>query len=75
MQGLWNEDQRGRRIQEAFEESLRRLGTEYVDLYLIHWPINGYYQETWQKLEEIYQSGRIKAIGVSNFLVGHLEEM
>ncbi|MFZ1640798.1 MAG: aldo/keto reductase [Candidatus Contendobacter sp.] len=72
---VWNEDQRGRRIQEAFEESLRRLGTEYVDLYLIHWPVNGYYQETWKKLEEIYQSGRIKAIGVSNFLVGHLEDI
>lgn len=72
---VWNEDQRGRRIQEAFEESLRRLGTEYVDLYLIHWPVNGYYQKTWKKLEEIYQSGRIKAIGVSNFLVGHLEDI
>ncbi|MBN1313449.1 MAG: aldo/keto reductase [Anaerolineae bacterium] len=72
---LWNEDQRNKRTLKAFEESLERLGTEYVDLYLIHWPVKGFYQETWKAMEEIYQSGRAKSIGVSNFLVHHLEDI
>jgi diketogulonate reductase-like aldo/keto reductase len=70
---VWNEDQRKKRAMAAFEESLERLGTEYVDLYLVHWPVKGCYQETWQVMEEIYQSGRAKAIGVSNFQIHHLE--
>jgi diketogulonate reductase-like aldo/keto reductase len=70
---VWNDDQRGKRILAAFEESLKRLDTEYVDLYLVHWPVEGRYQETWQEMEKIYQSGRVKAIGVSNFQVHHLE--
>ena len=72
---VWNDDQRDKRILAAFEESLERLGTDYVDLYLVHWPVAGCYQETWQIMEEIYQSGRAKAIGVSNFLVHHLEDI
>ena len=48
---------------------------DYVDLYLIHWPVKGFYQETWKEMEEIYQSGKAKAIGVSNFLVHHLEDI
>jgi diketogulonate reductase-like aldo/keto reductase len=72
---VWNDDQRGKRTMAAFEESLKRLETEYVDLYLIHWPVKGYYQETWQVMERIYQSGRAKAIGVSNFMVHHLEDI
>jgi diketogulonate reductase-like aldo/keto reductase len=72
---VWNDNQRKQRIIEAFEESLLRLGTEYVDLYLIHWPVKGYYQKTWKSMEEIYKSGRAKAIGVSNFLVHHLEDI
>ncbi len=72
---VWNEDQRGRRTMAAFEESLERLGTDYVDLYLIHWPVKGRYKETWKVLEEIYRSGRARAIGVSNFLVNHLEDL
>ena len=72
---LWNEAQRKKRTLAAFEESLERLGTEYVDLYLVHWPVKGCYQETWQAMEEIYQSGRAKAIGVSNFLIHHLEDI
>jgi diketogulonate reductase-like aldo/keto reductase len=72
---VWNEDQRKQRITEAFEDSLKRLGTDYVDLYLIHWPVKGLYLETWKKMEEIYQSGRAKAIGVSNFLVHHIEDI
>jgi diketogulonate reductase-like aldo/keto reductase len=72
---VWNDDQREKRTLAAFEESLKRLGTEYVDLYLVHWPVEGCFQETWQVMEEIYQSGRAKAIGVSNFMVHHLEDI
>jgi diketogulonate reductase-like aldo/keto reductase len=72
---VWNDAQRAGRTLAAFEESLERLQTEYVDLYLIHWPVEGYSQETWRVMEEIYQSGRAKAIGVSNFLVHHLEDL
>ena len=72
---VWNEDQRQKRTLEAFEESLKCLGTDYVDLYLVHWPVKGCYQETWQVMEEIYQSGRAKAIGISNFLEHHIEDI
>jgi diketogulonate reductase-like aldo/keto reductase len=59
----------------AFEESLERLDTGYVDLYLVHWPVAGSSRETWEVMEEIYQSGRAKAIGVSNYLVHHLQDL
>lgn len=72
---VWNEDQRKKRTLAAFQESLERLDTDYVDLYLVHWPVEGYYLETWQTMEEIYQSGRAKSIGVSNFLDYHLEDI
>ena len=72
---VWNDDMRAMRTLAAFEESLERLDTEYVDLYLVHWPVKGYYKDTWQEMEKIYQSGRAKAIGVSNFLVHHLEDL
>ena len=72
---VWNDDQRKKRTLAAFEESLERLQTDYVDLYLVHWPVKGCYQETWQVMEEIYQSGRAKAIGVSNFQIHHLEDI
>lgn len=72
---VWNDDQRKNRTLEAFQESLDRLQTDYVDLYLIHWPVAGFYEETWKAMEEIYKSGRAKAIGVSNFLIPHLEDI
>jgi len=72
---VWNDDQRAKRTLKAFDESLERLDTDYVDLYLIHWPVKGYYQETWKAMEEIYHSGRAKAIGVSNFLIHHLQDI
>jgi methylglyoxal/glyoxal reductase len=72
---VWNSDQRARRTVAAFEESLERLDTEYVDLYLVHWPVKGCYEETWQVMEEIYKNGRAKAIGVSNFQIHHLEDI
>ncbi|KAA8815926.1 aldo/keto reductase [Bifidobacterium callitrichos] len=71
---LWNDDIRARRGQDAFEESLDRLGLDYVNLYLIHWPADGW-QQAWDDLQAIYASGRAKAIGVSNFQRHHLEEL
>jgi diketogulonate reductase-like aldo/keto reductase len=72
---VWNDDQRNGTVALAFEESLRRLETDYVDLYLIHWPVNGCYQKTWKEMEKIYQSGRARSIGVSNFQIHHLEDI
>jgi diketogulonate reductase-like aldo/keto reductase len=72
---VWNDDMRAQRTLAAFAESLDRLGTDYVDLYLVHWPVAGYYKETWKAMEEIYASGRAKAIGVSNFTIQHLEDL
>ena len=72
---VWNDDMRTGRTLQAFNESLARLEMDYVDLYLVHWPVKGHYKETWKALEEIYRSGRVKAIGVSNFLVHHLNDI
>ena len=72
---VWNGDQREGRTLEAFEESLARLGTDYVDLYLVHWPVKDHYQDTWRVMEQIYQSGRARAVGVSNFMIHHLEDI
>ncbi|MFF3541866.1 aldo/keto reductase [Streptomyces platensis] len=74
---LWNADQGHDATLRAFDTSLAKLGLEYVDLYLIHWPLpaRDTYIETYQALEKIYADGRAKAIGVSNFLPGHLERL
>lgn len=72
---LWNASQGYKRAHRAFDNSLKRLGLDYVDLYLIHWPVSGKRLESWRALEEIYASGRARAIGVSNFTARHLEEL
>jgi methylglyoxal/glyoxal reductase len=72
---LWNEDMRRGCQKEAFENSLKLLKTDYVDLYLIHWPVAGKYKESWKIMEELYQARRIRAIGVSNFHKHHLEDL
>jgi len=72
---LWNENQRQGTQYKAFEESLRQLGVDYIDLYLIHWPVKGKFIETWKVFEKIYKEGRAKAVGVSNFHVHHLEDV
>ncbi|MFK7932331.1 MAG: aldo/keto reductase, partial [Saprospiraceae bacterium] len=59
---------------KAFDATLERLGMEYLDLYLIHWPKEAS-KETWRALEKLYKDGRVKAIGVSNFLQHHLEDI
>lgn len=72
---VWNNAQRMGNIEGAFSRSLERLQLDYVDLYLIHWPVPGCYLDTWSHLEEIYESRRAHAIGVSNFEIHHLEEL
>lgn len=72
---VWNSDQGYESTLAAFEKSLARLGMDYLDLYLIHWPVAGKYKETWRALEKLYKEGRIRAIGVSNFLRHHLQDL
>jgi diketogulonate reductase-like aldo/keto reductase len=72
---LWNEDQGYDQALRAFDASLERLGLEYVDLYLLHWPVAGRRLDSWRALERLYEDKRARAIGVSNFLVPHLEEL
>ncbi len=70
---VWNSDQGYHSTLHAFEESLEKLQTNYLDLYLIHWPKGKLSVETWKAMEELYEKKRIRAIGISNFLVHHLE--
>ncbi|MCL6627011.1 MAG: aldo/keto reductase, partial [Alicyclobacillus shizuokensis] len=72
---VWNSDQGYDSTLRAFEESRKRLGFEYVDLYLIHWPVKGKYKDTWKALEKLYQDGVVRAIGVSNFQIHHLQDL
>jgi len=72
---LWNEDMRQDNQLNAIDASLEKLCLEYVDLYLIHWPVKGKYVETWKKMEEIYKSGKAKAVGISNFNIHHIEDI
>ena len=74
---LWNSDQGYDSTLKAFDASLERLGLDYLDLYLIHWPQPMYdtYVESWQAMERLYKEGRVKAIGVSNFQPAHLERL
>jgi diketogulonate reductase-like aldo/keto reductase len=72
---VWNSDQGYNQTLNAFNHSMENLGFEYLDLYLIHWPVPGKYKETWKALEKIYREGRVKAIGVSNFMQHHLLDL
>ncbi|NLN66235.1 MAG: aldo/keto reductase [Clostridiaceae bacterium] len=72
---LWNDDMRADRTKEAFEESLERLGLDYVDLYLTHWPVKNKYIKSYLEMEKLYERGLIKAIGVSNCLQHHLDDL
>ncbi|MGG3470299.1 aldo/keto reductase [Neobacillus pocheonensis] len=72
---VWNSDQGYDSTLQAYETSLKKLGLDYLDLYLIHWPGKTKYKETWKALEKLYKDGRVRAIGVSNFKVHHLEEL
>jgi 2,5-diketo-D-gluconate reductase A len=74
---LWNRHHGAEAARGAFERTLERLGFDYVDLYLIHWPVPSQrrYAETWQALTELKADGRARSIGVSNFLIEHLERI
>lgn len=80
---LWNANHSYDLVMSSFEESLEKLQTDYIDLFLIHWPNPVAFRdnwqtanaETWRAFEELYQAGKIKAIGVSNFLPHHFEEL
>lgn len=72
---VWNADQGYESTLAAFEKSMKKLDIDYLDLYLIHWPVKGKYKETWKALETLYKEGRVRAIGVSNFNIHHLEDV
>jgi diketogulonate reductase-like aldo/keto reductase len=72
---VWNDDIRAGRIEAAFEESMQRLGLDQLDLYLLHWPLKGRHQESWRAMERLHRTGRVQAIGVSNYMIPHLEEL
>jgi diketogulonate reductase-like aldo/keto reductase len=72
---LWNSDQGYESALAAIDANLSRLGLGYVDLYLVHWPKPEHTQETWRAMEEIQASGKARAIGVSNFLPDHLDQL
>lgn len=69
---VWNSNQGYESTLKAFSESKKALN---IDLYLIHWPTKGKYKETWRALEKLYRDGEVKAIGVSNFLENHLNDL
>ncbi|MCD8352382.1 MAG: aldo/keto reductase [Planctomycetaceae bacterium] len=71
---LWNDDMRAGRQLQAIDASLKDLGMDYVDLYLIHWPVENYV-ESWVAMEKILASGKARAIGVSNFKEHHLDTL
>lgn len=72
---VWNTDQGYETTLKAFDESMKKLRLDYLDLYLVHWPVKGKYVDTWKALEKLYRDGYARAIGVSNFKVHHLEDL
>ncbi|WP_322922298.1 aldo/keto reductase [Paenibacillus campi] len=72
---VWNSEQGYDTTLAAFDQSLHKLGLDYVDLYLVHWPVKGKYKDTWRALEKLHEDGKVRAIGVSNFQIHHLEDL
>lgn len=72
---LWNQNQGYDAALSAFDASLKRLRLEYIDLYLLHWPVAGLRLESWRALEQLFADKRARSIGVSNFLLPHLQEL
>ncbi|SDH90155.1 Aldo/keto reductase [Alteribacillus persepolensis] len=72
---VWNDEQGYEETLEAYERSCKKLGIDVIDLYLIHWPVPGKYKETWAAMEKLYEDGKVRAIGVSNFHEKHLNEL
>lgn len=71
---VWNDDIRAGRTTAAIDESLERLGVDYVDLMLLHWPVDGYVA-AWKELEQALAAGKVRAIGLSNFMEAHLNDI
>ena len=71
---LWNSERGTEKTKKAFDDSLKRLKMDYIDLYLIHWPAPKY-EESWRVMEQFYKEGKIRAIGVSNFEESHMEHL
>jgi diketogulonate reductase-like aldo/keto reductase len=72
---LWNSDHGYDATLRACDESLAKLGFDAVDLYLVHWPVEGLRRETWRAMETLLAEGKARAIGISNYMVRHLEEL
>ncbi len=72
---VWNSDQGYESTLQAFEKSRRKLGVDYIDLYLVHWPVPGKYRETWKALVHLYREGVVRAIGVSNHQIAHIKQI
>src|SRR5260221_2248510 len=72
---LWNSDHGYDAALKAFDVSYRRLGLEQIDLFLLHWPVPNGRRDSWRALERVLGDGRVRAIGVSNYMVHHLEEL
>ncbi|MFW9856363.1 MAG: aldo/keto reductase [Candidatus Thorarchaeota archaeon] len=72
---LWNSDHGFRKTLKAFDRSLQLLQLDYIDLYLIHWPVTDKRKESWRALESLYETNQIQAIGVSNYMIHHLQEL
>ncbi|MFC0612031.1 aldo/keto reductase [Scopulibacillus daqui] len=72
---VWNDRQGYESTLSAFKESREKLGLDYIDLYLVHWPVGGKYKETWRALEKLYKEGYVRAIGVCNFKPHHLKDL
>ena len=72
---VWRTEMGFEETLDAFDRTLKRLGTDYLDLYLVHWPVTGKRLDSYRALERLYKDGRVRAIGVSNFTVRHLQEL
>jgi len=72
---VWNSDQGYDSTIKAFKASMEKLNLDYLDLYLVHWPVKGKYKETYKALETLYNEGKVRAIGVSNFLPHHIDDL
>jgi len=72
---VWNTDQGYETTLKAFDKSMQKLGFDYLDLYLIHWPVAGKFKDTWRALEKLYRDGKVRAIGISNFLQHQIEDL
>jgi diketogulonate reductase-like aldo/keto reductase len=72
---VWNSEQGFTSTLAAFESSRKKLGLDYIDLYMLHWPVKGKYQDSWRALEKLYLDGAVRAIGVCNFQQHHLETL